>query len=367
MSLTPNDVVFHLQRFMPSISTRFSTQITGTATALGTTVTVTAIGHGLIVGSKIVVSGGAFSNTLVSVVDNLDGTVRFETDQEHDLTEPKQYADPTQLTLSGFGNVWDGAHDIVAIPNRKFFEIAFPVGETVLPVLGTGLLIEPRSAGILGEQTIATVPGVDTFTFDVTGVPSLPTGVIQGFGAVKSFRIFAAADFERATDLYNKQAKDEYALFVIMGDVTVSKDRHTSNDAIGAFASQNFLKQTNLNNFSTAVFIPTKKDIAGNDAQQVAYGEMYKALLRALYGFQFEDPDTALTYVTVSAGHGAGLYNSAYYVHVYDWQRPDVISADQGFNLEPEVAFRNINGILTNFGDPEAPLSLGVNLDDEPL
>jgi len=367
MSLTPNDVVFHLQKFLPSVSSRFSTAIAGTATALGSTVTVSSIAHGLIVSNQIVVTAGVFSNLLVSVIDNGDGTVRFETDQEHDLTEPQQFADPTQLTLSGFGNVWDGTHDIVAIPNRKFFEIAFATGETVVPALGTGLLDEPRSAGILGDQTIATVPDVDTFTFVVTGVPSLPTGVIQGFGAVSLLRIFGAADFERAKDLYNKQAKNEYALFVIMTDVTVSKDRNTSNDAIGAFAAQNFQKQTNLNNFSTVVFIPTKDDIAGNDAQQAAYDEIYKALLRVLYGFQFEDEDTALTYVTVSTGHGAGEYNTAFYVHVYDWQRPDVISADQGFNLEPDVAFRDINATFNNFGDEEAPLTVGINLDDEPI
>lgn len=367
MSLTPNDIVFHLQKYLPSVSTRFSTQITGTAVASGTTVTVSAVAHGLSINDPIVVSGGVFENLLVSVVDNGDGTVRFETDQEHDLTEPQFYADPTEITLNGFGNVWDGTHEIVAVPNRKFFEINFPVGETVVPVLGTGLLIEPRSAGILGDQVVATVPDVDTFTFEVTDVPSLPVGTIQGFSASSRMRIFGAADFQRAQDLYNKQAQGEYALFVIMSDVTISKDRNTSNDAIGAFAAQNFQKQTNLNNFSTVIFIPTKDDIAGNDAQQAAYGELYSALLSVLYGFQFEDTETALTYVTVSAGHGAGEYNTAYYVHVYDWQRPDVVSAVQGFNLDPDVAFRDIDATLTNFNDPEAPLSFGANLDDEPI
>lgn len=367
MSLTPNDVVFHLQKYLPAVSSRFSTSLAGTATALGSTVTVSSIGHGLLVNDQFVVTAGVFSNLLVSVVDNGDDTVRFETDQEHDLTEPQQFADPTQLTLSGFGNVWDGAHDIVAVPNRKFFEIAFPTGETVPPVLGTGLLDEPRSAGILGDQTVATVPNVDTFTFVVTDVPSLPTGVIQGFGAVSLLRIFGAADFERAKDFYNKQTDGDYALFVIMTDVVVSKDRNTSNDAIGAFAAQNFQKQTNLNNFSTVVFIPTKDDIAGNAAQQAAYDEIYKALLRVLYGFQFEDADTALTYVTVSAGHGAGEYNTAYYVHVYDWQRPDVISADQGFNFEPDVAFRDIDADWKLHGDEEASMTSGINLDDEPI
>lgn len=367
MSLTPNDVIFHLQKYLPSVSTRFGTTLGGTATASGTTVTVSATAHGQIIGSPIVVAGGTFSNLLVSVVDNGDGTARFETDQEHDLTEPQFVRDPTTLTLSGLGVDWDGVHTIVAIPNRKFFEISFPDGITVLPTLGSGILVEPRSAGILGNQTVATVDDVDTFTFEVTLVPSLPTGTIENFSAVSSMMIFGAADFDRAKDLYNRQAKGKFALFVIMGDVVVSKDRNTSNDAIAAFTSQNFQRQTNLVNFSTAIFMPAREDIAANDAQQIAYGEMYSALMSVLYGFQFEDEETALTYVTVSAGHGAGEYNTAFYVHVYDWQRPDVVHAAQGFNLDQTVAFRDIDATFNNFGDPEAPLPVGVDLDDAPL
>lgn len=364
MSLTPNSVVSHLQKYLPYFSTRFSTQLTATATAAGTTVTVSSVAHDLTPGAAIVVAGGVFENLLSGVVDNGDGTVRFTTAQEHDLTEPIQYADPTTLTLDKFGDVWDGVHTIVAVPNRFTFEIAFPTGVTLLPTLGTGVLVEPRSAGILGNQIVATVPDADTFTFEVTDVPSLPTGEIEGFTVTANLRIFGAADYERARATYNRYADGEFALFVVMNDVTVSKDRFTQNDAIGAFTAQNFSKQTNLNNFSTIVFIPTKGDIAGNDAQEAAYGEIYSALMSTLFGFQFLDESTSLTYVTASAGHGAGEYNSAFYVHVYDWQRPDVVSAAQGFNLDPNVAFRDIQAI---FGDPDAPLTLGVNLDDEPV
>ncbi len=367
MTLTPNQVVTHLQKFLPSVTDKFDNAISGaTAVAAGSTVTVSAVAHGFVVGNPIVVSAGAFSNLLTSVVDNGDGTVRFGTDQEHDLTEPQRVADPTQLTLRDFANVWDGTHDIVAIPNRDFFEIAFPAGETVVPALGTGVLSESRAAGILGNQSIDTVPDADTFTFEVTEFPTFPDGTIDGFAASGSMRIFGAADFNRAVDLYNRLMPDEYALFVIMGDVTVSKDRFTANDAIGAFTAQNFQKQTVLNNFSTLVFIPTRDDVAGNAAQQDAYGDIYAALLRVLYTFTFEDSNTAITYTTVSNGHGAGQYNTAFYVHVYDWQRPDAISFDQGFNLDPEVAFRDIEGALANFGDDEAELTFGINLDDEP-
>lgn len=370
MSLTPNEIVSHLQKYLPTYSDKFATQLTGTASANGTTVTVNVVNHGLSVNDPFVVSSGVFENELIDVVDNGDGTVRFETAQEHDLTEPQQYADPTQLTLVDFTSGdedWNGSFDIVAIPNRKFFEIAFPSGVTILPTLGDGKLQEPRSAGIVGNQTVATVIDTDNFTFEVTDVPSLPTGEITGFKASALLRIFGAANIDRAEALYNKQLKDEYALFVIMGDVDVSKDRETSNDATAAFTPQNFQKLTVLNNFSTVVFFPTKDDIAGNDAQQDAYGDIYQALLAVLYGFQFDDETSALTYVTVSTGHGAGIYNSAFYTHVYDWQRPDVISAAQGFALTPETAFRDIGLTLENNGDPEAILTAGINLDDEPL
>lgn len=368
MSLTPDEIVFHLQKYLPTYSDKFTTELTTpTATAAGTTVTVNAVDHDLLVGDPFVVSSGSFENLLAAVIDNGDGTVRFITAQEHDLTEPQQYADPTQLTLVDFGNVWDGPHDIVAIPNRFTFEIAFPDGETVLPALGAGKLQEVRSAGIVGNQVVATVIDADSFTFEVTDVPSLPTGDVIDFGAVTRLRIYGAANIDRAQDLYNKEVKDDYALFVIMGDADVSKDRQTSNDATAAFTPQNYQKLTVLNNFSTVVFFPTKDDIAGNAAVNDAHGDIYRALLAVLYGFQFEDDETALTYVTVSTGHGAGVYNSALYTHVYDWQRPDVISAAQGFRLTPEVAFRDIDLTLLNRGDPEAKLTVGINLDGEPV
>lgn len=369
MSLSPNEIIFHLQKFLPSVTDLFSETIAGTAVSAGNTVTVSSVGHGLSVGSKFVIGGGTFSNSLISVVDNNDGTVRFETDQEHDLTEPKQFADTKQLRLDGIGAPWDGLHDIISIPNRKFFEIAFPDGVTVLPDITNGLLIEDRSAGIIGEQEVDSVPDVDTFTFNAVNVPLFPTGVINDLSIIKTIRIYGAADFKRATETYNKNKSGDLELYVIMGDMVVSKDRNTSNDAIAAYTAQNFLKQTNLHNFSTIVFIPTKDDIAGNAAVQLAYSEVYTSLLKVLYGFQFESDecDAALTYVTVSAGHGAGEYNTVYYVHVYDWQRPDVTSFEQGFDLQQDVAFRDIDQTLNLNNDPEAIFKNVIDLDKEPL
>jgi hypothetical protein len=107
MTTTPNDIKKHLRRYLPTLTDLFTVTLSATADAAGNTVTVTAANHGLNVGDKVNLSAGSVSNLLASVVDNGDGTVRFTTTDEHDLTAPKASGDPKTLSLSGFGNDWD--------------------------------------------------------------------------------------------------------------------------------------------------------------------------------------------------------------------------------------------------------------------
>jgi hypothetical protein len=367
--INPSNIVAHLQAYIPAFTDIFSDTVTGTATANGNTVTVsTSAAHGLTVGRKIAVAAGGYRNTIIGVTDNLDGTVRFETAQEHDLTEPKDYADPTSLRLGGFSTgAWNGSQPIVAVPNRKFFEVAFPSGQTDLPSLTGAYLSEARTAGIVGIQTVATVPNGTSFTFTATGIPALPTGAIDGLKIISGVRIYGAADFERAQAVYTKQAAGKAALFVIMSDADVSKDRHTMSDGIAAFVRGNIGKQIILQNFATTVFLPTDNQVAGHTAQNQAYGEVYRALASVLYGFEFDDPDTKQPYVCVNSGHGPGVYNSAFYTHVYDWQVPSVVTFENGYNLQPDVAFRDILSTWALNADDAAVLGLDIDLDIEPI
>jgi hypothetical protein len=258
---------------------------------------------------------------------------------------------------------------IIAVPNRQTFEIEYPDGVTTLPTLSAStFLVEDRSAGILGIYEIATVPDVNTFTIDITDVPAFPTGPIEGLSIATRTRIYAAANIDRAVDIYTKYESNNLVLFLIMNDVDVSKDRHTLTDAIAGFTRVNFGKQTFLQNFSTVVFFPTNDgDKAGGNAQQQAYGEVFLALYSTLYGVAIEDPDTKIPYVIVSNGHGVGQYTNSYYTHVYEWQIPSVLTFDDGFNQQPSVAFRDINSAWDLLNDSESQLLLDVNLDDEPL
>lgn len=366
--IEPNDIVLHLQSYLPAFSTLFSNQLTATATVSGATVTVASVAHGLSVGNTFVAAGGNFENAIASVVDNGDGTLRFETTDEHDLTEAKLFNDPTTLVLDGIGAPWDGAHVITAIPNRQFFEIAFPVGETVPPSIVSAVLVEDRAAGIIGLQTVDTVPDDDTFTFEVANVPDFPTGAIQNLTITSTVRIAGAENIERAERFYTGQATNVAWLFVIMTDADVSKDRNSLNDGVATYTAQNFGKQTILQNFSLVAVLPTDDgDQAGQLAANKFYGEIYRALVSTMYGFAFNDIDTAIRYKAVTNGHGPGRHTTAYSMHVYDWQVPTVISFENGFLLEPDVAFRDITSTWFNNSDEEAEMDLNIDLDDEPL
>lgn len=367
--ITPNDIVTHLQTYLPVFTNLFGDKLTATATASGSTVTVTSTAHGLSPGDSVSVSGGTFENTITSVTDNGDGSLRFETAQDHDLTAPKAALDNKTLTLSGIGSPWDGAQKIVTIPNRRAFEIDYPAGETIPPSIVTAKLVENRSAGIIGLQTVATVPDADTFTFEVSNVPSLPTGDVGSIQVATGSYIFGAESADRADEIYAQYSIGQARpmLFVIMNDTDVSKDRHALNDGVATYTAQNYGKQTILQNFSILVIYPTDQETSGFNAQDLFYGDIYRALVSTLYGFFFEDPDTPIKYRCVNNGHGPGALNSAYAAHVYDWQIPSVVSFENGFLLQPDVAFRDIVSDWFNNSDEEALLDLNINLDDEPL
>ena len=368
--ISPRDIVTHLRTYLPAVTDLFHDTITtSSASVAGGVVSINAVGHGLIVGQTIIVVNGLYENSLDSVDFDEDTTTRFGTVDEHDLVAPTLPDDPQTVTLSGIGAPWDGEHQIDNIPNRNCFEIATPAGETIAPDISTGLLIEERSAGLGGLQTVATVPGVDDFTIDVPDtVPSLPTGNILQLEILTGVRVVGAADYARAEAVYAKQANTDPYLFVIMSDASASKDRHTNNDSIASFSAQDLQKQTILQNFTVACFIPTAEDdTAGFNAQSEAYNTIFQALLNVLYGFRFDDPTSAQQYVTVTVGHGPGINatNSAYYAHVYDWQIPTVITFEDGFSQAPTVAFRDIASTWGLFADDMAQLSVNVDLDAE--
>jgi hypothetical protein len=363
--ITPSDIVKHLKIYLPIFTDKFTKMLTVSAASItaGNILNVTSTVHGKTAWQSVVISGGTVRNSLTASILDGSGGVTFTTGTDHDLIKPSKPLDDQTLTLAGFSSVWDGEHDIIDVPNRRNFTVNLPTGETLAPAIdGSQYLIESLTFGV---QEIDTVPSINTFTIDLSSAPTLPIGPIDDLSIISGFRIAAAADFNRAQAAYSKQTTGEPYLFVIMTDTDVSKDRHTMNDGVAGMTRQDEMLLRLLQSFSTSVFIPTSKDLSGADAQDLAYGDLFRALLQALFGYEPEG--SQIRYLNVPSGHGPGEYNSAYYVHVYDWQLPDVINYEDGFLQQPDVAFRDIEQTLKLFSDNEAEMLLNINLDDEPL
>ena len=367
--ITPQNVMAHLWNYLPSVTSLFNEPLTMTgASVTAGVITGTIATSTPTLNQNVLISGIKVRNPITAYLDNGDGTARFTTANDHQLTEPRQRLDDQQLELGGITpSAWNGLHNILAVPNRRTFEIAIPSGATIPTV--AGYLIESPT-GVMGIGKVTAVTGTTVSITPDDGIFHY-NAVIHQITVNRGIRVRAAADIDRAQAIYAKQTGTNPFAFVIFTDVAVSKDRHTPNDAIATFTKQDMRLLVLLQNFSIAVFFPAQNDIGGDKAQHMAYGEVYKALTKLFYGFGFDDPDSAVKYVTVSAGHGPGIYNTGFYLHVYDWQVPNVITYDQGFDGQSDfitdVAFRDIEQDLFVNNSEQAIMSFIADLDEEPL
>lgn len=383
MSLKPSEIVTHLKKHLPRFTDLFTESLNVTAAAIssGNILTLTSVGHGKSPGQYVVISAGTVRN-LITASTLIYPSVRFTTAYDHDLTQPSLPNDDWYLNMGGFGNNWDGQHEIVDVPNRRNFEILFPTGAIISgggigfpltfpitfvgysPVIsGTEYLSEPIPKG---AYPIATTPDLDTISIDLSAARTLPEGTVDDIKVVSGFRIAAAADINRATDIYSKQATGAAYLFVIMTDMDVSKDRNILNDSIAELTRKDLLFLRLLQSFSTTVFLPTTEDLSGIDAQELAYDEVFTALLKTLYGYSIDG--SMYKAVSAPAGMGPGEYNSAYYTHVYDWQLPYIINFEDAMPHDTDVAFRNIDYSHIINGDDTDDVTIdGIDLDEEPI
>jgi hypothetical protein len=371
-TLRPSDIVTHLWQYLPYHTILFSTllDIDSAEVIFADVVNAeTATPHGLVPGSVVVVVAGRLQNSIIGVELLQDDTIaRFTTGAEHDFTAPISVNDLKTFSFFGFDDpAWNGTHDITNIPNRLTIETNVPDGATIPVVLSGGEgVYEDRHVGINGVWPVETTPSDTQFTLRVSGVPDLPINPIEGLTIQPRARIAAAADFARAEAAYTKDSSGLPWLYVVMGDVDISKDRHSLNDADATFLDQDVAKLLLLQNFSTVAFFDTTTSLTGATVQETIYGELYTALISTLYGMR--KPTRLSSFRAISRGHGATVYNSAYYAQSFDWQLPQYITWEVGFVPPDDVAMRNIDYTLLPF-DADNPdgLELRLNLDEEPI
>lgn len=366
--IIPSMIISHMQKYLSRFTSIFDVALVVSDESIIDVRTIqieTASANELSVGKFVISTAGLLENAITAVAakgDNLE----FTTAYPHDLINADDWNDDINLQMEGFtDSAYNTSFNIQTITAINKFQIINPnVG---LPTLnGNELLLENRPLGVKGIFEVATIVSAKIFQVTIpTTYPDLPLTGVRDIAIIKGTRVGASATIERAHAQYTKQCNDEDAwMFLIMSDVDTSKDRHTLNDSEMTSGIQDQMRQRFLQHFILALFLPTQNELSGAEAQELAYGTVFIALMNTLFGASFFDENDSSEFLTVSKGHGPGIYNSAYYTHIYEWQVPVDATFDLGFQgkVFEDVAFRTIEGDLKPF-DSDNPDGFEFNID----
>ncbi len=235
---------------------------------------------------------------------------------------------------------------------------------------GSPVLLDAESALRSYNQTfqVESTPSASIFTFAhaVTTLPD-PTGTIV---ARVNPRISAAITVDRAIQAYTQMTKKDRWLFVVLGDVVASKSRQIASDAIDNLQRGNEFRQQIIQPFSLFVFFPVEDETAARlsrDDAELLFGPLCRSVL-------FSSFDSGLhvgaQHPVQYAGHGVFRYDTAVYIHGYEFQQVADLVFEDTVGPDLDVAFRDID--LTLFPDPGGAtgasfLDVDIDLDEVPL
>ena len=360
------DVIKQLQAILPKVTDLFSETVSITSLSRsGTTVTaITSIAHGLTTGAGVTIVG-AQSPITISSLTFLDGVATATTAEAHDLTEGwqdgKSSDDPIVAVSGATEPEYNGSNPMLTTTGR--FKFTYEVtGTPTSPATGTPELLQTFNSGYNGRHQI-TVINATTFTYEITQEPNSPAqGTIQAHTLI---RVSGAIDAEKAKDSYTENNINKLWIFVILGDNSISKDRHTLSDSTGTQGAGDDARFRMIMPFAVLVFVPAANEIAGRNARDQMEDVrpfLYKSLLRVKL-------DTGMSsgtkYGVIPEGDSFLDYNGAVYIHQFIFAtQTDIIYQD---TVDPadNVAFRNIELQYLDELDT-VELTANVNLDEEP-
>ena len=358
------DIVKQLAKTLPLNTNEFSKLLAfSSMTNVGNLITViTTSPHKLITGAGIVVTGTS-QKYPIDVLTRFGTIATCSTTVDNDLTS----GDPARpnITLSGADQAgYNGAHKLLAVANRRNFTFEVDIST---PTPGTGVIfLEDGFRSAFNGRFIITVLNPTTFNFTVSG--TVADNTVGGTPSIKtSVRVAKSVTIERALEAYTSQLQGDMWAFVILDDTTQSKDRAILDDASRILTKSDRVRAREVQTVDIYVFIPTEDKLDGADAKDLARNEIKKAIYQSLFLFNvpsiFND---AVFSLLTPVSDGTFIYELAYYVHVFRFERVIDLVRSDGVELTTDVAFRDITFDAANeFG--EITWSATVDLDDQPL
>ncbi len=324
---SPEAILNHLMQYLPRLTDRFSDNSTVTGEIVAgdpQVLKITDNAHGLSADDKIVLIDGKIDNDITAVQDNGDGTLRFTTAEPHDLTQ--DYTGT--IELSGFTDSGlNTEFTLVAVPSRTLFEITYGT----LPTLnGNEVLREDWEIGINGLFIIDRVIDTDTYEIDLTGKPPFTPQTVPVLKRAKDFNISICVTADRASEIYQQAGTGKNWIYIIMGVSNIAKDRNISSDPVQLNTAATESRPINMNNFSLNVYFDTTNDLAGAEASQLAFQDIYVILLAVVSGIKFDDFNES-NYITTLINHEPDLYTKSFYSHMYTFEYNFEITQEEQF------------------------------------
>ena len=363
-------IVLELFKWLPRFTDKFSEYFTPESVAVvGDTVTINKTDHGLVDGNIISVTGSLVETDVDTITDA--GThIVFNTVTPHDLTFQNGVQQTVNLT-SVLTPAVDGDYQLVAVPNREEFWLSsFPDTGVVDLILN-----EDRFEQMNDVFNIILIDD-DSFSFVVSDALSFdPTIKTISVKVHNQIRISAGASIERILASYEDYPFEGLWGFVVLDDVSISKDRNVAN-------SDATLNQGNMNEwdvklispFNFYVFVPSKESsglvaLNGGLARDLCE-ELRPAIYRSICGTPIptgftDEPDSYIG----PEGDGFWQYRKSFYIHQYQFSQVGVVN-NSDIQYKPRtVAFRDIliKSLDVFNSNDNVLMTADISLDEEPL
>lgn len=343
------DVVNRLKEVLPKYTDDFSDIFSVTSLSRsGTTITaVTSADHELTTGDYITMRGAKEPIAIVSIT-RVDDIATVTTATDHKLSDPSLYspAEAELLTVEIVDAVpsdYNGTFQLLTVPDSTTF--TYKIETTpVSPATTPGTLLLPDYDGYNGYKEV-TVVNTTTFTYETTNT-SLGTPAQGTIEMSNATRIAWSATATRADQFYSEDSTrtEQNWLFVVMGPSIVYKDDTVASDLASSQNTNQFYFFSTQNDFSIYVFLPATNDTLGaTQADQAKDTE--QPLLKSIVNFDFNSPLTEDCYQgTTYVGNETEDYNTAYYVHRFDFLAKGYVQPEDTAEFDPGVPLQLIDG-----------------------
>lgn len=327
---SPSVLIEHINQYLPQLSDLFCDVVDVTGEIVSgdpQTLVITEEDHGRTVGQTILLRNVVIENAITAVTSFTDGDtvgLRFTTEAENDLT-----GGYSTVTLSGFDNDnLNDTFDVYYSASSTTFEIV--TDEDAPDLTGDEVIEETWEVGPQGYREITEVTD-DTYTVELTDLPTYATGTLNNIQVCGNWRITAAYDYNRASAMYTNASTDKAWLYVVMQGGDVSKDWRAESDALATFGPTSAERVKVMNSFTLLAFFNVSDELTAENAIETCWSDLLEDLWQTLNGKRFTAFDNT-AYSVVPVSHGPTIYNSAYYAHAYEFQFTYEIGSEQGFN-----------------------------------